>query len=82
MRELYEWFTMNKLKLNSDKTEILVFSARHCPSPSLSNINVCDDVIGLSTKAGNIGIIMDSNVTMESLVSTICKSGFYYLRKV
>jgi hypothetical protein len=42
VRELYEWLTMNKLKLNSDKTEILVFSARHRPSPSLSYINVCD----------------------------------------
>ncbi|CAB3984878.1 Hypothetical predicted protein [Paramuricea clavata] len=73
---------MNKLKLNSDKTEILVFSARHRPSPSLSYINVCDDVIGLSTKARNVGIIMDSNVTMESQVLTICKSGFYYLRKI
>ena len=82
VRELDEWLTMNKLKLNSDKTEILVFSARHLPSPSLSYINVCDDVIGLSTKARNIGIIMDSNVTMESQVSTICKSGFYYLRKI
>ena len=30
----------------------------------------------------NIGIIMDSNVTMESQVSTICKSGFYYLSKI
>ena len=80
--QLDEWLTMNKLKLNSDKTEILMFSARHRPSPSLSSIYVCDDVIDLSTKAKNIGVIMDSNVTMESQVSSICKSGFYYLRKI
>ena len=56
--QLDEWLTMNKLKLNSDKTEILMFSARHRPSPSLSSIYVCDDVIDLSTKAKNIGVIM------------------------
>ena len=49
---------MNKLKLNSDKTEILMLSARHRLSPSLSSIYVCDDVIDLSTKAKNIGVIM------------------------
>ena len=49
---------MNKLKLNSDKTEILMFSDRHRLSPSLSSIYVCDDVIDLSTKAKNIGVIM------------------------
>ena len=70
--QLDEWLTMNKLKLNSDKTEILMFSSRH----------LCDDVTDLSTKAKNIGVIMDSNVTMESQVSSICKSGFYYLTKI
>ena len=80
--QLDEWLTMNKLKLNSDKTEILMFSARYRPSLSLSSICVCDDVIDLSTKAKNIGVITDSNVTMEPQVSSICKSGFHYLRKI
>ena len=82
VRILDKWLTMNKLKLNSDKTEILVLSARHRPCPSFSSITICDDVIGLSPKAGNIGVIMDSNLTMEVQVATICKSGFYYLRKI
>ena len=80
--QLDEWLTMNKLNLNSDKTEILMFSARHRPGPSLTSIYVCDDVIDLSTKAKNIGVIIDSNVAMEPQVSSICKSGFYYLRKI
>ena len=66
----------------SAKTEMPVLSARHRPSPSLSSITICDDVIGLSPKARNIGVIMDSNLTMEVQVTTICKSGFYYLRKI
>ena len=67
---------MNKLKLNSDKTEILMFSDRHRLSPSLSSIYVSDDVIDLSTKAKNIGVIMDSNVTREPHASSFCKSEF------
>ena len=66
----------------SAKTEMPVLSARHRPCPSLSSITICDDVIGLSPKARNIGVIMDSNLTMEVQVTTICKSGFYYLRKI
>ena len=60
VRILDKWLTVNKLKLNSDKTEIPVLSARHRPCPSLSSITICDDVIGLSPKARNIGVIMDS----------------------
>ena len=56
---------------------------RPCPSLSLSSISICDDVIGLSPKARNIGVIlMDPNLTMEVQVTTICKSGFYYSRKI
>ena len=31
------WMLANKLKLNSDKTEILVFSSCYCPRPTLNN---------------------------------------------
>ena len=39
------WKAVNKLKLNRDKTELLVLNAYHCPSPSLEYFAVSNEVI-------------------------------------
>ena len=41
--EIYTWTLLNKLKLNKDKTELLVISSLHRARPPLSHIHVCDE---------------------------------------
>ena len=48
---------LNKLKLNKDKTELLVISSLHRARPPLSYIHVCDERVPASPRAGNIIII-------------------------
>lgn len=59
------WMAYNKLKLNGDKTELLVLNVRHRPQPPPENLLVCDDIICRKFKALNIGDIMDSLLSME-----------------
>ena len=70
------WMTWNKLKLNGNKTELLVLTARNCP------ILVCDEVIRPSSLVKNLGILFDSSLDMEQYVTNVCKSGFYHLRNI
>ena len=37
VEEIDRWMISNKLKLNVDKTELIVFSSKYCPKPCLSN---------------------------------------------
>ena len=57
VRDIDLWMLANKLKLNSDKTEILVFSSPYCPPPALNNLVVASEIVDCSTTAKNIGVI-------------------------
>ena len=38
VKDINLWMLNNKLKLNSGKTEIIVFSSSYCPRPALKNL--------------------------------------------
>lgn len=82
VRDIDAWMCWNKLKLNSDKTELLYLNAQHHPQAPLNSISVCDEIICPSSPVRNIGVLMDSSLTMEQYVTSICKSCFYHLRNI
>ena len=82
VRAIDAWMTANMLKMNRDKTELLVLKARHRPLPPLTSISVCDEEIDLSSKARNIGVIFDTSMSPESHIAAMCKSAFYHLRNI
>ena len=48
IQDLQQWIAVNKLKLNGDKTELLVLAARHRPPPSLDSILIGAHIIKAS----------------------------------
>ena len=82
VREIDTWILLNKLKLNKDKTELLVKSYLHCARPPLSHIHVCDERVLPSPKVGNIGVLFDESLSMVPQGTAMSKSEFYHLRKI
>ena len=82
VREIDTWMLLNRLKLNKDKTELLVISSLHLARPALAHIHVCDERVLASSKASNIGVLFDESLSMAPQVTAICKSAFYHLRKL
>jgi hypothetical protein len=72
---------LNKLKLNGDKTELLVIHSRYRPSPVFS-LNCGYDIITPSDMARNIGVIFDKNMTMIPQLNSVCKGACYHLRNI
>ena len=72
---------LNKLKLNGDKTELLVIHSRYRPSPVFS-LNCGYDIITPSDMARNIGVIFDKNMTMIPQLNSVCKGARYHLRNI
>ena len=79
--EIDQWMHSNELKLNKDKTELLVIGSRFRPQSGLKSINVGDE-IGPSDSARNIGVIFDKYLTMTEHVNFVCMSSFYQLRRI
>ena len=57
----------NKLKVNSGKTEIIVFSSSCLPRPVLNNLVIASDIVTSSTIAKNIGVIFNNSLNGSSL---------------
>ena len=63
----------NQLTLNEDKTEAILFSTLSLPSDCLpSSDTVGTHQIAFSDKVGNVGFILDSNLTVKQHVIKVC----------
>ena len=72
VKDVSDWMSANKSKLNSDKTELLLIASQFCPKPQLSSLNVCADQISPSVSVRNVGVVFDSHMKFEGQVSSIC----------
>ena len=81
VRDIDLWMLCNRLKLNQDKTEVLVFSSPYRPRPSLDNLMIVDEIVVCSPMARNIGVVFDNSLSMVSHVNAVCKSAFFHLHK-
>ena len=50
VKDVSDWMSADKLKLNSDKTELLIIASQFGPKPQLSSLNVCGDQISPSLR--------------------------------
>ena len=83
IEDLRLWMKANHLKLNDDKTELLVFtSPRYQDRVQNSTILVGSNAVESSSSARDLGIILDSTLNMEKHVSTICKAAYHHLRNI
>ena len=82
VKDIDNWMLANRLKLNRDKTELLVIGSHYRPQLGIEGINVADESIKPSDYARNIGIIFDKNITLERHVNMTCKSAFFHLRNI
>ena len=74
--------TINRLKLNKDKTEFLYLFSKYNPQQSQPPLRFETDIIKPSPHARNIGAIFDTTTSMLPHVNNVCKSAFYHLRTI
>ena len=82
VRDVDRWMLHNNLKMNSDKTELLILHSKHRPQPPLDSIGVIDTPVFPTQSARNIGIVFDSTMNLDKHVDEICKSAFYHIRNI
>ena len=75
--------TCNKLKLNADKTELIVFASKkamkHIPNIS---INLGGANVTPSKSIRNLGVHWDINFSMVTQINAILKSCYFHLRNI
>ena len=83
IEDISTWMAFNKLKLNSDKTEVIILSSafnRH--TPDLSNVLIGDSPVILATTVRNLGVVFDRYLTMDAHITKMCSTAYYHLRNI
>ena len=82
VKDIKKWTVENKLSLNDDKTEVIHISSRYGGSDSISDISIGSCNVPISKQAKDLGVIVDTNLTMSSHVNQICKKASYAIRNI
>ena len=71
----------NKLKLNDEKTEIIFCNPRNADT-SLANFQIGNEKIDISDSAKNLGVYLDSKLSMNIHISHVCQQVYYEISKL
>ena len=81
--EIVKWSQSNLLKLNVQKTDVVVFGNKHkLPVMKDIRITVGGSTLSPSSHVRNLGVIFDLTMTMTNHISTICRTTFMHLHNI
>ncbi len=76
--DIKKWMTSHFLLLNSKKTEVFIIRPK---TPTSNNLEHCLTLEGCSVNSlssvRHLGVLFDSNISLDSHVSSICKTAFF-----
>ena len=84
IHDIKSWMSFNKLKLNDDKTEIMIVSSPRMSTsvPVPDSVFVGNSTIQFSSSVKNLGVILDSNLSMHSQVLSVVRAVNCELRRI
>ena len=82
VEDINSWMIKNKIKLNDDKTELVVISSEHQPRPAIASIQVGEETINHVPTVRNLGVLFDQVLSYDDHISQLCKSSQFHLRNI
>jgi hypothetical protein len=82
--EIRTWMRDNMLKLNDNKTEVILFG-NNISKSFMSNISIkigADQIHPSLTSVRNLGVLCDNNMNSFDQISKTCKSAFFHLHRI
>ena len=82
-KEINNWMTENKLKMNADKTEIMICgSVQKLNNVNFDSIVIDDDDVSISESVRNLGFYFDKNFNLNVHISNLRRSCYNEIRKI
>lgn len=85
LNKIQSWFKANHLKLNPDKTELILFASKsnHLPIQEwLKNLDALNCSLALSDSVKSLGITLDKYLSMRDHIKNSTKSVLYALKQL
>ena len=82
IQDIKSWMKINFLKLNDDKTEVLIIGSRYRSPPPFEPLHIGDAFIQGSSTARNIGVVFDTKMILLPHVNSVTSSVFNQIRNL
>ena len=79
--DVSNWMNRSALKINEDKTELIIFSAKHYTYDQLS-IHICTNTIQHNNNVKILGVTLDAHMTLEKQISITCRSSYMQISRI
>ncbi|XP_046555665.1 G-protein coupled receptor 54-like [Haliotis rubra] len=82
--DIREWMAVNYLKLNDSKTQFLAIGSRQQlqKMPPGITLKIGTEDVKTSNSARSLGIIFQSNMSLDEYVKSLCKSCFFHIYNI
>ena len=83
IEHLEQWMKVNRLKLNTDKTQLIWLGTRQqIIKLTASHLQLAASSVPFDDTVRNLGVMLDSRLTMSAHTSAVCRSCFFQLRQL
>ena len=79
---IHTWMITNFLKLNTDKTKIIVIQPKRNKEELKFDVLYNNKKVETVTTAKTLGVTLDKHLNMESMIGEKCKSAYYHIRNI
>ena len=81
--DISTWISANILKLNEEKAELIIFDTKHQVGINEElRLQVGRNTVSVASSAKNLGIYLDTSLTMDRQVNAISKACYYQIRNI
>ena len=81
--EARRWMALRMLKLNDEKTKMMIFTSKHhLRMYGGCSLTIGDDTVSPSDRIRNLGVHLDQHLTMTDHVTAVCAACNYHLYRL
>lgn len=84
LKDVKTWMTVNKLKLNDDKTEVMLLCSTKMSGKikQPTSMTIGNSVVPFSSSVKSLGVTLDNHLDMKLQVQNIVRAANYELRRI
>lgn len=81
LEKVYKWTSAHNLKLNPDKTVVLLLNTSNIPTDNVT-IRLNDINIESQSECTDLGVLLDDRFKLRKHISKVCKTGYFWLHQL
>ena len=80
LADMGTWLKASRLRLNPTKTQVMCHVAGFSARLDIDEVPVLSSTIPVQQSARDLGVVIDSRLSLSEQVASVCRSGYYQLR--